>query len=72
MKLVILRQQDTKADFIINTMGDDGSNGTGKVRFTRKSDMKVIGVATVNSYHPGIDHDILPYLEKMNFIVREK
>jgi hypothetical protein len=63
--------EDTKADYIINTMVDV-SNGTGTVRFTRKSDMKVIGVATVYSYYPGIDHDILPDLEKMNFVVREK
>jgi hypothetical protein len=63
--------EDTKADYIINTMLD-GSNGTGTVRFTRKNDMKVIGVATVYIYYQEIEREILPYLEKMKFVVRKK
>lgn len=64
-------EEDTKADYIIDTMAD-ARGGSGMVRFTRKRDMKVIGVVTLYDYYSGIEYDLLPSLEKMKFVVQEK
>ena len=56
---------DVNADYIINTMITDYD---GTVKFTKKQDMRVVGVVVV---HPSdIEGDLLLYLEKLKFIKR--
>lgn len=54
---------DINADYIINTMLSDND---GTVKFTKKQDMRVVGVVVVDPRV--IEWDLLPYLEKLKFI----
>lgn len=54
---------DVNADYIINTMLSDND---GTVKFTKKEDMRVVGVIVVSPHD--IEWKLLPYLEKLKFI----
>lgn len=54
---------DINADYIINTMLSDND---GTVKFTKKEDMRVVGVVVVDPRV--IEWDLLPYLERLKFI----